>query len=110
MEQSEYHRRKLERTIEHLRLEGVGLETCTACNGSGHYDHNGSPACSSCDGTGKRRMQPHSRARALETIAYERSKQALVRTVKKSPEMTNNDLSEWYARQKQLDRLKLGLG
>lgn len=26
---------------------------CIACNGSGHYDHNGSPACDSCNGTGK---------------------------------------------------------
>ena len=26
---------------------------CIACNGSGHYDHNGSPPCGACDGTGK---------------------------------------------------------
>ena len=26
---------------------------CIACNGSGYYDHNGSPKCSSCNGTGK---------------------------------------------------------
>ena len=26
---------------------------CIACNGSGYYDTNGSPKCSSCKGTGK---------------------------------------------------------
>lgn len=25
---------------------------CVACNGSGHYDSNGSPPCGACDGTG----------------------------------------------------------
>jgi hypothetical protein len=28
-------------------------KTCTACDGSGHYDHKGSPACGACNGTGK---------------------------------------------------------
>ena len=28
-------------------------EKCLACNGSGYYDHNGSPPCWSCEGTGK---------------------------------------------------------
>jgi DnaJ-class molecular chaperone len=37
---------------------GWKLVTCTACNGSGRYDHNGSPPCGSCDGTGKERVQP----------------------------------------------------
>jgi len=26
---------------------------CYACNGSGHYDTNGSPKCGACGGTGK---------------------------------------------------------
>lgn len=26
---------------------------CVACNGSGHYDNNGSPKCSACNGTGR---------------------------------------------------------
>lgn len=26
---------------------------CYACNGSGRYDHNGSPPCGACDGTGR---------------------------------------------------------
>ena len=25
---------------------------CVACNGTGHYDHNGSPKCGGCNGTG----------------------------------------------------------
>lgn len=25
---------------------------CTACNGSGYYDCDGSPKCDSCNGTG----------------------------------------------------------
>ena len=29
---------------------------CTSCNGSGHYDSNGSPKCGACDGTGKRAL------------------------------------------------------
>jgi len=28
---------------------------CTACNGSGHYDNDGSPKCGSCNGTGKKK-------------------------------------------------------
>jgi len=31
---------------------------CTACNGSGKYDHNGSPECGACDGTGKGKISP----------------------------------------------------
>lgn len=27
-------------------------QPCSACNGSGHYDVNGSPKCNNCDGTG----------------------------------------------------------
>jgi hypothetical protein len=26
---------------------------CTACNGSDYYDHDGSPKCGGCGGTGK---------------------------------------------------------
>ena len=33
------------------------LRPCTACNGSGHYDHNDSPPCGSCNGTGKERYK-----------------------------------------------------
>ncbi|QIG65911.1 putative anti-TRAP protein [Ochrobactrum phage vB_OspM_OC] len=30
----------------------VQRKVCIACNGSGHYDHNGSPKCDSCEGSG----------------------------------------------------------
>lgn len=32
---------------------GVKLSICLACNGTGYYDHNGSPPCDNCDGVGK---------------------------------------------------------
>ena len=25
---------------------------CNACNGTGYYDHNGSPPCGACNGSG----------------------------------------------------------
>jgi hypothetical protein len=28
-------------------------QVCVACNGSGYYDHNGSPPCGGCDGSGR---------------------------------------------------------
>jgi len=31
---------------------------CIACNGNGRYDNNGSPKCSSCEGTGKIKVSP----------------------------------------------------
>lgn len=31
-------------------------EKCVACNGSGHYDTDGSPPCSACNGTGKKQV------------------------------------------------------
>lgn len=33
--------------------ENIEERVCSACNGSGVYDHFGSPPCGSCDGTGK---------------------------------------------------------
>lgn len=27
-------------------------KSCTACGGSGHYDNDGSPKCTACDGLG----------------------------------------------------------
>ncbi len=52
---SNYEERKAQRTAEHRRNHGRKLVTCGACAGTGVYDHNGSPPCSSCDGTGKMR-------------------------------------------------------
>lgn len=48
--------RKLLRT-KHFEenVKGRRLVPCGACNGSGYYDHNGSPKCGNCNGTGKER-------------------------------------------------------
>lgn len=58
-----YRLRKLERTRDYEALKGLKMVDCTACSGSGHYDHGGSPACSSCGGRGKvrERRVPHGR-------------------------------------------------
>lgn len=49
-----YQERKLAR-VEYYRrfVHGWCQRACTACNGSGVYDDNGRPKCSSCDGTGR---------------------------------------------------------
>jgi DnaJ-class molecular chaperone len=54
-----YLERKAQRTEHYLRFShGWKTRPCTACNGSGHYDNGGSPACASCEGTGKERYNP----------------------------------------------------
>lgn len=50
-----YEWRKEQRRIAYEKKNGKKLVTCVACNGSGRYDHNGAPECSSCGGTGKHR-------------------------------------------------------
>lgn len=52
-----YQSRKAERTTRYHRNRGVKLGACVACNGSGRYDHNGSPPCGACGGTGKVRAE-----------------------------------------------------
>jgi hypothetical protein len=39
-------------------IKGWKLRTCSACGGSGVYDHIDSPNCSTCGGTGKERYKP----------------------------------------------------
>jgi DnaJ-class molecular chaperone len=54
----DFHQRKAERTEHFYRfVYGWKLRDCTACNGTGHYDHNGSPPCGCCNGTGKERYR-----------------------------------------------------
>lgn len=49
-----YTKEKLYRTYRYFSTKyGYKYNTCTACSGSGYYDHNGSPPCSCCDGSGK---------------------------------------------------------
>lgn len=55
---SQFHERKAERTAYYMRFVYRWKQRkCSACNGSGYYDHNGSPQCGACDGTGKERYK-----------------------------------------------------
>jgi RecJ-like exonuclease len=54
-----YQRRKEERRVRYAKyVHGWKEIPCTACNGSGYYDNNGSPKCGSCDGTGTEKVSP----------------------------------------------------
>lgn len=55
----DFKERKQKR-IEHFEkyVKGWKQRPCTACNGSGYYDHNGSPKCGACNGTGKEMYKP----------------------------------------------------
>ena len=57
-----YRRRKANRT-EHFNrfVKGWRQRPCSACNGSGRYDHNGGPRCGGCYGTGKELVSPRQR-------------------------------------------------
>lgn len=58
MQNSQFHENKKDRTNNYFQYEhGWKLRDCTACNGSGYYDHDNSPKCSSCNGTGKERYK-----------------------------------------------------
>jgi DnaJ-class molecular chaperone len=54
---STFHQRKAERTVAFEKIKGKKLIICGACSGSGYYDHNGSPKCGYCNGTGKVREE-----------------------------------------------------
>lgn len=55
-----FHQRKKERTERYEKyVKGWKQRPCTACNGSGYYDHNGSPKCGACNGTGKEKYKPN---------------------------------------------------
>lgn len=56
---SNWSERKKQRTEYYEKyVKGHRLVKCSACNGSGYYDHNGSPPCGACGGTGKERIAP----------------------------------------------------
>jgi len=51
--------RKEERKVNYDKyVKGWKEVNCTACSGSGYYDNNGSPKCSSCNGTGRMKVSP----------------------------------------------------
>lgn len=57
---SSYQERKKARTDHYNRfIHGWKERNCFACNGTGHYDHNGSPPCGACEGTGKEKYKPN---------------------------------------------------
>lgn len=50
----DFHERKKLRTEYYNKyIKGWKLITCIACNGSGYYDDNYNPKCSSCKGISK---------------------------------------------------------
>ncbi len=58
LRQKTFHERKAERKEAYLKYEyGWRRQRCIACNGSGIYDHNGSPPCGACEGTGYERYK-----------------------------------------------------
>jgi DnaJ-class molecular chaperone len=59
-----FHERKAHRKAYNEKyVYGWKERPCGACNGSGHYDHNGSPPCGSCEGTGKEKFKPEREVR-----------------------------------------------
>lgn len=53
-----FRERKAERTERYFRfIYGWVLKPCVGCSGSGYWDNDGSPPCSSCGGTGKVRVR-----------------------------------------------------
>lgn len=42
--------------------------TCSACNGSGYYDHNGSPKCGCCNGKGVTESTPNDAGYAISKL------------------------------------------
>jgi DnaJ-class molecular chaperone len=50
-------RKQLRKDYYEKYIKGWKTRACVACNGSGHYDHNGSPKCGGCDGSGKEKYK-----------------------------------------------------
>ncbi len=59
MNGSTFRERKAARKQHFERyVKGWKLRPCSACDGSGYYEADGSPPCGACDGTGKERYKP----------------------------------------------------
>lgn len=55
----DYQLRKQKRKQHYEKyVHGWKERPCTACNGTGFYDHDGSPECGACDGTAKELYKP----------------------------------------------------
>lgn len=69
---------KRERTEHYQKyIYGWKERPCTACNGSGYYDHNGSPPCGACNGSGKERYPgPKAYNQSLDLTPKNRRKSA----------------------------------
>lgn len=66
-----FHERKEHRKKYYFRwVYGWKERECIGCMGSGYYDHNGSPPCSGCDGTGKEKYQSEKSKKKLEELGY----------------------------------------
>jgi len=62
-----FHERKKKRTEDFEKnIKEWKLRPCSACNGSGYYDHNGSPKCMACRGTGLERYKPTQHEKLME--------------------------------------------
>lgn len=51
-------RKALRKAHNEANVYGWKMIKCGACNGSGYYDHNGSPPCGMCEGSGRVRISP----------------------------------------------------
>lgn len=60
------------RAIYQKQIECLCID-CSACSGSGRYDHNGSPKCGACEGTGKDTVTLD---RAIEGVSYDLDRKA----------------------------------
>jgi len=57
-----FQQRKQERKDYYEKfVKGWKKVKCTACNGSGRYDNDGSPPCGACEGTGKVKEKPETK-------------------------------------------------
>ncbi len=47
---------------------------CSACSGSGYYDHSGSPRCGSCRGSGEVKATPNDAGYAIGKLEIVKGK------------------------------------
>jgi len=52
-----FKERKIKRIAKYIYNKELKTKSCSACNGSGYYDHNKNPKCNACNGTGKEKYK-----------------------------------------------------